>query len=253
MDEPSDNRSIADSRIAWLCVAAVLTFAYQPVADSIFELTWPKHAAPFVVKIESGKTILIKRENPSDVFDWIGPDNWRYGCELVMGLVLAVPTWYASGLRIGTIREHWLGVSLICGLPLALTLIVYPLLPAQPFAGAPSGLWLLSPPAQDMVYSGFLYGRFERLFPNFLSDRIRIRWAVIVTAMFFSAWHIRNFENMEPSYVWFQLLYTLVGAIWIGMSRQWTGSMLYGMFAHMAGNYIASRPVDWISGFAPGA
>ena len=60
-------------------------------------------------------------------------------------------------------------------LPVLGAALVYPRLPERPFAGLDVGFWLLSAPAQDLVFSGFLYGRFERLYPNYVHPRLPVR------------------------------------------------------------------------------
>ncbi len=208
-------------RRAWLCAAAVITFAYVPLVLEASQLTWP----------------LV----PPAWEDALGP-NWSRVWELAYGLLLALPTARASGLRLGDIRRQWRGVLVLCGLPVLAAALVYPRLPVRPFAGVEVGFWLLSAPAQDLVFTGFLYGRFERLYPASVHPRLPVRRAVVVTAVFFAAWHLRNFGDVPAGYVVFQLAYTFLGGVWVGLARQWTGSVYYGMLAHMASNFIASRP-----------
>ena len=88
-------------------------------------------------------------------------------------------------------------------------------------------MWLISPAAQDLVFVGFLYGRFEKLFPTDVHARLPIRWALVITALYFAAWHLPNFGAMNPWYVLFQLVYVIFGCIVMGLSRQWTGSVIY--------------------------
>jgi membrane protease YdiL (CAAX protease family) len=222
MDTPAHPPPDPAERRAWLCAAAIVTFAYAPLAGDLFLLTWPRLPA-------AGQ-------------ESVGAANWYWGCELAYGLLLALPTARASGLRIGDILRHWRGVLVVCGLPVLAAALVYPRLPERPFAGLEAGFWLLGAPAQDLVFSGFLYGRFERLYPADVHPRLPVRGAVVVTAAFFCAWHLRNFEHLSPGYVVFQLAYTFAGGVCVGLARQWTGSVYYGMLAHMAGNFIASRP-----------
>jgi membrane protease YdiL (CAAX protease family) len=207
---------------AWLCAAAVITFAYPWLAEEIAARTWP----------------LLPRAWQSAV----GERDWYGVGELAYGLLLALPTWRACGLRLGNIGRHWRGVLFVCGLPVALTALIYPRLPERPFAGGGDAFWLLSAPAQELVFTGFLYGRFERLFPALIHPRLPVRQALLVTAAFFAAWHLRNFEDVSAGFVLFQLTYTFLGFVWVGLARQWTGSVLPGMATHMVINYLASRP-----------
>jgi membrane protease YdiL (CAAX protease family) len=210
-------------RRAWLVAAAVVTFAYFWLAEEIARLTWP----------------MLSRE----MHHSIGFANWYGVGELVFGLILTLPTWRTSGFRIGDIRGYWLGVLIVCGSSIGLAAIISPLT-SRPFAGRSLEVWLLSAPAQELVFMGFLYGRFERLYPGFVHPNLRVRWGLVVTAVFFAAWHLHNFGAFASSFVEFQLAYTFVGCIWVGLARQWTGSILYGVLVHMAVNFIASRPAS---------
>ena len=46
-------------------------------------------------------------------------------------------------------------------------------------------------------------------------------------------------STMSPGYVAFQLSYVFVGCVLVGLSRQWTGTIIYATLSHMAVNYIA--------------
>ena len=123
--------------------------------------------------------------------------------------------------------------------PVGLVAIVYPILPERPFAGRTFHMWLTSPLHQELVFAGYLYGRFEQLAPSYVHQKIRIRWALILAAIFFSAMHLPWFLYASVGYVLFMLTYTFVGMVVTGLARQWTGSLLYGAVAHMAVNLIA--------------
>jgi len=100
-------------------------------------------------------------------------------------------------------------------------------------------MWLLGPFGQDLLFGGFLYGKLAPLYPHRLHRRIPIQGAIVVTALFFAAWHLPNFASMRPGFVCFQLAYTFAAALLGGLSRQWTGSILYLTLAHSAANFIA--------------
>lgn len=171
-----------------------------------------------------------------------GLRSYRFGLGLLLyGLALTLPTWRRSGLRIGTIREHWKGVLLVCGGPVLLTLLVYPNLPERPFAHAGPGMWLVSPLAQDLVFLGFILGQLEPRFPRPFVRRLGAPRALVVGAAFFAAWHLPNFcaHGISTGYVVFQLGYTAGGFLLVGLSRVWTGSILYGVLEHSLVNLIA--------------
>jgi membrane protease YdiL (CAAX protease family) len=210
--------SSGKARLEWLVLAAVLTAASHTVPDSLFVASWPR---------------------VPDFLRALGMENYWYLLTLLFGLALALTAPRRSGLRLGELRPHLRGVVLACGMPAALVAIIYPLLPVRPFVGSPVGLWLISPLAQDLLFIGYVYGRFETLFPDFVHPRIRVRWALVISALFFSAWHLPNFSTITSGFVLFQLCYTFAIFVTAGLSRQWTGSMLYFTLCHMAINFVA--------------
>jgi len=207
-----------NTRIEWLVLAATLTFASHAVTDNLFLFSWTRVPS-------------LLRE--------MGMENFWYLLSLLFGLALALSAPRRSGLRIGDVRPHLRGVLVACGIPVILAAIIYPLLPVRPFSGAAAGLWLISPPAQDLLFIGYLYGRLEPLYPHFVSPRIPMRRALVITALFFSAWHLPNFSTIPSGFVVFQISYTFAIFIVAGLSRQWTGSMLYFTLSHMGINFIA--------------
>jgi membrane protease YdiL (CAAX protease family) len=88
---------------------------------------------------------------------------------------------------------------------------------------------------------GVIYGVLEPHFTRFVHPRVRIRWALPVGAAFFALWHVPNVFALSIGYTAFQLTYVFVGFVLTGLSRQWTGSMLYATLTHSAVNWIASR------------
>ena len=205
------------SRFEWLCLAFVITFAFHRLPLWAAALSWP-------YMTESWQRIGF-----SNFYDL---STLLFACLLVMSCPMR------SGLCVGEIRANLWRTLLVCTVPVAVTAIVYPFLPEQPFSGGPIGTWLISPLAQDMVFVGYLYGRFEMVFPSYVHRRVHIRWALVITALFFSAWHLPNFQWLDASFVVFQLCYTFVGCILTGLSRQWTGSIFYVTITHMAANFI---------------
>ena len=216
-------REEMDSRrrrlVETLCLGVLVTLAFYGVPYWIYRITW--------------------RQLGGGLFPpaWMA---WYYHLLfLAFALVLTAGSWRRSGLRIGAIRTHWRKVLLFCGLPILLTAVVYPLLPTRPFGREHMGIWLISPLAQDLVFPGYLYGRLEPLLPSRLHRRVPIRRALVVTSALFSLWHLPNLLAIPAGFVAFQLCYTFLGGILVGLTRQWTGSMLYITLSHMAVNFIA--------------
>lgn len=173
---------------------------------------------------------------PSGLFD--GRVAWEF-LLLLLGLVLVLPNPRRSGLCIGRLQGRAFHVLLVCGVPPILTALVYPQLPVRPFGRFGWEMWMVSPLAQDLVFLGFLYGRLEPLFPGAVHRKLPVHTVLPVAALFFAAWHLPNLLTMAPEYVGFQLAYTWSGFVLTGLSRQWTGSLLYATVSHSAVNLIA--------------
>ena len=159
-------------------------------------------------------------------------------CLIAVGLILTLPAPRASGLCIGNIREHWRSVLLLTGIPVLGCAIVYPNLPERPFRGSDLSIWLTSPLAQDLIFGGVIYRLLRPHFSSYIHPRIKMEWVLPVGGLFFAAWHIQNFAYFPAGYVVFQLVYTWAAYTFIGLTRQWTGSILYVNLAHMAGNFV---------------
>ena len=97
-------------------------------------------------------------------YDWannhLGFGNFYDTVALLFGVILAAPAPRRNGLCIGAIQKHWWRVLIVMAIPITLTAIVYPRLSVRPFAGASISMWLISPLAQDLVFVGYIYGRF---------------------------------------------------------------------------------------------
>lgn len=114
------------------------------------------------------------------------------------------------------------------------------MLPERPWDASHWSMWALSPLGQDLVFLGFLYGWLERSFPGRVHRRLPVATALVLTAGFFALWHVPNVAyGLTPGYVAFQVLYTFVGCVVVGLSRQWTGSLLYATVTHSAINFAA--------------
>lgn len=208
-----------------ICLALVLTLAYTAIPDWLVQWAWQ-----FISLPPQGWRF-------ADIDYWM---NWAARLlELALGLLLALSAPIRSGICLGHIRRHWGKVLLVCALPAAVVLAVYPFLPFRPFAKQLMTVWLISPLAQDLMFIGYLYGRIESAAPSPVHRRIPIRWALVLTAAFFSLHHIVSLGIWPAGFVAFQMLYTFLGLLLVGLSRQWTGSFLYVVAAHMAVNFLA--------------
>ncbi|MCA9188632.1 MAG: CPBP family intramembrane glutamic endopeptidase [Pirellulaceae bacterium] len=171
----------------------------------------------------------------------IGQFNWYQVISLIFSMLLVAHDPAGYGVRIGRARETWKRLVLLCAIPIVLTAIVYPRLESRPFHGAPAAIWLISPLAQDLLFAGYFFEKFRKLFPGHLSARLPFERCIFVTAFFFALWHTPGFAANLGWYIWFQLVYTFFGACLVGLIRQWTGSLLYITVVHMIVNYIAVK------------
>ena len=158
---------------------------------------------------------------------------------LGLGLLLALSAPRASGLIIGDWRAHWKKILLVCGLPVLVAAIIYPQLNERPFAGANWSMWAISPLAQDLVFGGFLYGYFEKLYTAEELRQEQKYAPLLLTCTCFALWHVPNLGGMSAGFLVFQLFYTFLGLFITGLTRVWTGSLLYLTLAHAGVNFIA--------------
>ncbi len=179
-------------------------------------------------------------------FEWplvktLGTVNSEQLLFLIFAIALVAhdPTGY--GLRLGdNLRKKWPRLLGLCVTPIGITALVYPFLPSKPFSGGPIAIWLISPPAQDLFFAGYLYRWFSIHFPGTITESIKINRCILLTASCFSIWHIPGVAYGIGSFIWFQLAYTFLGACLMGIIRQWTGSIVYIMLVHVAVNFIAT-------------
>ncbi|MEM6688776.1 MAG: CPBP family intramembrane glutamic endopeptidase [Planctomycetota bacterium] len=178
-------------------------------------------------------------------FDWqlidsLGPANFEALVFLCFSILLISNDPLSYGFRLGDeIGRKWPAVLVLCLVPIILTAVVYPLLPSKPFSGGPAATWLISPLAQDLFFAGFLYRWFAIHFPGRIISRFPANRCIILTAACFSAWHLPNALHGIGAFIWFQIAYTFLGACFVGIVRQWTGSFIYITFVHMSVNFIA--------------
>jgi len=80
---------------------------------------------------------------------------------------------------------------------------------------------VIAPLAEEIFFRGFLYGG--------LRARLGVRWAIIVTSLFFAALH----------FSWEFLIPILVLGIFLALLYEMTGSLYPGMILHVSNNLIA--------------
>jgi len=100
-------------------------------------------------------------------------------------------------------------------------------------------LWLTSPLAQDLFFGGVIYRLLRPHFSGRVYSWLPFEWVLPVGGLFFADWHVQNFAYFPVWYVFLQLLYTWAAYTFVGLTRQWTGTILYVVLGHMAGNFVA--------------
>ena len=80
---------------------------------------------------------------------------------------------------------------------------------------------VIAPLAEEIFFRGFMYGG--------LRARLGVRWAIIVTALFFAALH----------FSWEFLIPILILGIFLALLYELTGSLYPGMILHVSNNLIA--------------
>lgn len=225
-----------------LSLAITLTALALP-SSNVVEALWHRLQPPPTYTLTNSRDGADKEwrivEQPAKASllpSWVTFARFADTLLLLFGLALTLPARSASGLRIGDVRNHWRKLLLLIGGPLLLTAIVYPNLSVRPFAGADLSIWLISPAAQDLIFGGTVYRLLRPHFATPIHRRIPMEWTLPVGGLFFAGWHVQNYTHMPADYVTFQLFYTWAAFTFVGLTRQWTGSLYYIIFAHMAGN-----------------
>lgn len=216
-EEQLSNHTRAEA-IEFCCLAVLLVFASHAVPAFALAIVG-NESNPFVAS--------IGYRNASDLV------------ALLFSTLLVVSRPRHFGIRFGDVKGKWPRLLALCIVPIALTAIVYPRLPVRPFEGDPIGTWLISPLAQDLLFAGYFYAKLDDYFPGSISKRLPLNRTVFLTAALFAIWHWPSFLGLDAGYAAFQQLYTFAGACFVGIIRQWTGSMIYITAIHMATNAIA--------------
>jgi membrane protease YdiL (CAAX protease family) len=215
------------SALEWLILGLVITVAAATVPDYASGILRRSVSAPQNLWIDSH----------------IGTDNLSNLLLLAFGLLLVLPAPVRAGLAVPRLRGVWPGVAVIVVGCLTLAYLFSARLNMPELRGRDSGywMWLIGPPAEDLIFAGFLFGKFDELWPRPVARWIPINRAVIISACYFSLWHAQNFLTTDPAFVRQQMAYTFAGAIVLGLTRQWSGSLLFVTLTHMGANYIAWR------------
>lgn len=217
--EPAALSQASESRWVWLAVATILSLSAGIIPSSGFTV--------YLWNVMGGEQSMSL-------------NLFAYLSLLFIGVVLALSSPRQSGLVVGEIAAHWWKVLIVCMIPIVIMLLEDPSQGENPFSGQSYTMWLISPLAQDLIFIGFLYGQLDRVLPGHVHRRVPVTRALLLTAFFFAIFHLPNLAaGMSPDFMVFQLLYTGIGLLIVGLSRQWTGSMLYTTLTHTAVNFLS--------------
>jgi membrane protease YdiL (CAAX protease family) len=224
MTEPE--RFSPPNRLESLLLALAITVAFVGAPQWVYMVT--------AYRLESIYQEITGRSPEAAVFPL-----YYDSLSLAFGLLLVLGAPRKFGLCLGDIGPNWRRVLAVIAIPLTVCTIGCQFVPLPSWVGSNVGIWLVSPLAQDLVFAGFLYTTIEAAFPGNVHSRMPIRKTLLITGVFFSLHHVQNFLNTDAALVWLQLGYTYLGFVFAGLTRQWTGSLLYLTLSHSAGNFIA--------------
>lgn len=171
--------------------------------------------------------------------------------KLLLAVLLAGAAFRSSGLTLGhklSWQRHGIFVALWWLLPPLLVLTVYPNFTTRPFHGASWSFWLLAPLAEELLFSGFIYGRMAGIFGKPAQNwRGAFSPTLLITAFLAALYFwpfLRNADNtgkigeIGVSYAQFQMLYVFLFNLWMLNIRRWTGSIWPGVLNHILVNVL---------------
>lgn len=170
--------------------------------------------------------------------------------KLFVAGALCFLTLRTSGLGLGDRlgwQRHWKAILVLCVIPPLVSLAVYPNFTSRPFYGASSGFWLLLPLAEELLFTGFIYGQMTTVFgkPS-QSWQGAFGSAPLITASLFSIYHWSDLRFSDGasifgfSYASLQMIYALFSSLLMMNIRRWTDSIWPAVLSHIAVNALMS-------------
>jgi hypothetical protein len=165
--------------------------------------------------------------------------------KLIFAFLLCLFTFQSSGLTFGGKagwRRHWLAVFFFFVLPLVLCAILYPLLGGKPAPGHGKLLafWLVTPVAEQLLFSGFIYGQMQAVFGK-PSQAVAGAFsaAPIVTAFLFALYFWPELRNAnESGSALLHMILAFIYSAWILNLRRWTASVWLCVLNHVLMNVL---------------
>jgi membrane protease YdiL (CAAX protease family) len=191
-----------------------------------------------------------------DAFQWLaGVLSWRDGDAfrrelaeraafplLALGFLGSLPRWQRRLPSAGEWALFALEISILpVGVALCFGAVVrapsIPELLASP-AGRLDLFWylLFVPVGEEALFRGWIYEILERIWPLMGSPTNPLPLAVWISALGFSLWHLQNLSVEPWGPVAFQVAYTLLTGLWLGVLRWRSGRVFPCILAHIAVN-----------------
>jgi membrane protease YdiL (CAAX protease family) len=174
-----------------------------------------------------------------EICEQIGASNLWHLILLACGVVLVAFHPRAMGVRFGRIRSNLWLIGLVSVIAWFATWVGVLIVPDHPFQDAPSGMYLMTPVGEELIFRGFAYTALLWAFRG-KTTRFGISYAVLGSALLFGGWHISMAGTISWSWVWLQAAYTTLAGLLLGVLRERTGSIVPCVTAHMGSNFIVA-------------
>ncbi len=146
---------------------------------------------------------------------------------VVLAIGLALTLWAPRrfGLVPANTRKNRRVISTIGGV-MAVVACTTMLFMSTPFYGGTMAYYLIVPLAEEVLFRGFLFAVIDDAFPRRVRiGRYDVALAVFITAIAFGLWHLSGLRWPTSGFTWFQLFYTTIAGLGMGIIRQATGSI----------------------------
>jgi len=162
--------------------------------------------------------------------------------KFTLAILLCLSSRIASGLQIGDRagwKRHWLAVIFIWVLPVIVVAILFPALGKPDHTYKSMGFWLVTPIAQQLLFSGYIYGQMQFIFGRPAHTGMRALGAApLVRSFLFALSFWPLLRASEPGPVITQMAYAFLYSLWILNIRRWTDSVWPCVLNHLLVNML---------------